>query len=202
MEQTNNTQDFTFEIVHQESNSRGQLLLRSFFGVFYIMIPHGIALAVMGLVGAILSFVSWWAVLFTGKYPRSLFDFQVGLLQWNARVNARMLNLVDGYPAFGTSAQDNNVKVNVVYPESLSRGVLLLRAFLGMFYVMIPHGICLMFRGIATYFVVFIAWWAVLITGKYPKGMFDFVVGTIRWATRINIYMGFLTDKYPPFSGK
>lgn len=202
MESTNNASEFTLEIVHQESNSRLELLLRSFFGFLYIMIPHGIALAVMGFVGAILSFIAWWAVLFTGKYPKSFFEFQLGLLKWNTRVNARMLNLVDGYPAFGNSADDNNVKVNIPYPESLSRGILLLRMFFGMFYVMIPHGICLLFRGIATYFVVFIAWWVVLITGKYPKGMFDFVVGTIRWATRINIYMGFLTDKYPPFSGK
>lgn len=202
MEQTNNNPDFSFEIVHQESYSRGQLLLRSFFGFIYIAIPHGLALGVMGLAGAILGFISWWAVLFTGKYPKSFFDFQLGLLKWSTRVSARMINLADGYPAFGNSGQDTNTNVNVVYPESLSRGTLLLRAFFGIIYVYIPHGLCLMFRGIATYFVVFIAWWAVLITGKYPKGMFDFVVGTLRWATRIRIYMGFMTDKYPPFSVK
>lgn len=202
MEQTNNNPDFSFDIIHQESYSRGQLLLRSFFGIFYIMIPHGFALGVMGLAGAVLRFIAWWAVLFTGKYPRSFFDFQLGLLKWSTRVNARMLNLADGYPAFGNSGQDANTNVHVAYPESLSRGTLLLRAFFGIIYVLIPHGLCLLFRGIATYFVVFIAWWAILITGKYPKGMFDFVVGTLRWATRIGIYMGFMTDKYPPFSGK
>lgn len=202
MEQTNNNPDFSFEIVHQETYSRGQLLLRSLFGFIYIMIPHGLALGVMGIAGAVLGFIAWWAVLFTGKYPKSFFDFQLGLLKWSTRLNARMINLADGYPAFGNSGTDANTSVHVAYPESLSRGTLLLRAFFGMIYVYVPHGLCLMFRGIATYFVVFIAWWAVLITGKYPKGMFDFVVGTLRWATRIRIYMGFMTDKYPPFTGK
>lgn len=202
MEETNNNQDFSFDIFHQESFSRGQLLLRSFFGFLYIMIPHGFLLGIMGFVGALLRFVAWWIVLFTAKYPKSFFDFQLGLLKWSTRVSARILNLADGYPAFGTSGTDDKTNVYIVYPETLSRGTLLLRAFLGVFYVYIPHGICLFFRGIGTYFVVLIAWWVVLITGKYPKGMHDFVVGTLRWATRLNIYMSFMTDKYPPFSGK
>jgi len=178
------------------------LLLRTFFGWLYILIPHGIALGIMSLFGAILTFITWWAILFTGKHPKSFFDYQLGLLRWSTRVNARMLNLVDGYPSFGNSGVDDKTKVEVAYPESNSRGLLLLRSFFGAIYVMIPHGFCLMFRMIALYFVVFIAWWAVLFTGKYPKGMFDFVVGTFRWATRINIYMRFMTDKYPPFSSK
>jgi hypothetical protein len=202
MEETNNNQGFSFDIFHQESFSRGQLLLRSFFGFFYIIIPHAFLLAIIGIAAMFLRFIAWWAVLFTAKYPKSFFDFQLGLLKWSTRVNARMLNLADGYPAFGTNGVDDKTNVHVAYPETLSRGLLLLRLFLGAFYVYIPHGICLFFRAIATYFVVFIAWWAVLITGKYPKGMHDFVVGTLRWATRLNIYMSFMTDKYPPFSGK
>lgn len=72
------------------------------------------------------------------------------------------------------------VKFNVTYPESLSRGLLLLRLFFGYFYVMIPHGFMLGLYGIALYFVIIIAWFAVLFTGKYPEGMFRFVEGYYR----------------------
>ena len=97
---------------------------------------------------------------------------------------------------------DSPVKYTLDYPEKLSRGVLLLKTFLGWLYVLIPHGIALMFYGFAVCVVTFIAWFAILFTGKYPKGMFDFVVGYQRWSNRVNAYMMFLTDVYPPFSGK
>jgi hypothetical protein len=195
-------QSFVFDIVHQERYSRGELLLRSFFGFLYIVIPHMFLLFFMSIASIVLGFISWWAVLFTAKYPRGFFDFQVAMLRWNTRLSARLLNLVDGYPAFGTDARDEKIILDLTYPENLSRGILLLRTFLGYFYVIIPHAFCLLFRVIGMYFVVFIAWWAVLFTGKYPKGMHEFVVGTLRWATRVNVYMSFLTDQYPPFSGK
>lgn len=202
MEQVNPSQDFIFDIVHQDSYSRGQLLLRTFFGFFYIMIPHAFLLWFMTIASLFLGFIAWWAVLFTAKYPKSFFDFQLGLLKWSTRVSARMLNLVDGYPSFGLSGIDDRTNVHVAYPETLSRGTLLLRAFFGFIYVYIPHGICLLFRFIGLYFVVLIAWWAILIVGKYPKVMHNYVVGTFRWIMRLNIYMKFMTDKYPPFSGK
>ena len=201
MEATNQ-QHFAFDIVHQERYSRGELLLRSFFGFFYIVIPHLFLLFFMSIAALVLGFISWWVVLFTGKYPEGFFTFQVALLRWNTRVSARLLHLVDGYPPFGTDARDDKVVFNISYPENLSRGILLLRTFLGYFYVIIPHAFCLLFRIIGMYFIVFIAWWIVLFTGKYPKGMHEFVVGTLRWATRVNVYMAFLTDQYPPFSGK
>jgi hypothetical protein len=202
MEQVNPSQDFIFYIVHQDSYSRGQLLLRTFFGFFYIMIPHAFLLWFMTIASLFLGFIAWWAVLFTAKYPKSFFDFQLGLLKWSTRVSARMLNLVDGYPSFGLSGIDDRTNVHVAYPETLSRGTLLLRAFFGFIYVYIPHGICLLSRFIGLYFVVLIAWWAILIVGKYPKVIHNYVVGTFRWIMRLNIYMKFMTDKYPPFSGK
>lgn len=201
MEQTT-SQTVSLDIVHQESYSRGQLLLRSFFGFFYIIIPHMFVLAFMGLAASVLRFLAWWVILFTGKHPKGFFDFQVGVLRWSTRVNARLLNLSDGYPPFGTDAQDPHVTLNIVYPEKLNIGTHLLKTFFGIFYVFIPHLFCLMFLAIGAYFVVFIAWWAVLITGKYPKGMHDYVVGILRWGLRINAYMGYMTDEYPKFSGK
>ncbi|MGB9772873.1 MAG: DUF4389 domain-containing protein [Bacteroidota bacterium] len=94
------------------------------------------------------------------------------------------------------------VNVTAEYPEKLSRGILILRTLFGWLYVGIPHGVCLLGYGIAVFVVVIIAWFAVLFTGKYPKGLFDFVVGYIRWCTRVDGYLLFLTDKYPPFSNK
>lgn len=191
-----------FEINYQESYSRGELLLRTFLGYFYILIPHAFLLFFMGLWGAILSFISFWVILFTGKYPQSFFEYQVGLLQWSTRINARFYNLSDGYPAFGISATDDYTKVEVEYPESISRGITLLRLFFGFFYVLIPHGFILFFRSIATMFLVFLSFWVVLFTGSYPKGWHDFNVGTLRWSIRVSLYLSNMCDTYPPFSGK
>ena len=88
-------------IQHQESYSRGELLLRTFFGWIYIIIPHAFILLFVSLWGAILQFVAFWVILFTGRYPQSMFEFQVGLMKWNLRVSARLYNISDGYPAFG-----------------------------------------------------------------------------------------------------
>ena len=202
MEQTSTPESFAFDVVHQDNYSRGELLLRTLFGQIYILIPHGFLLFFMGIGSFVLSVISWWAVLFTGQYPRTFFDYQVNLLRWRMRVSARILNLADGYPPFGMDATDPKLVLHIVYPAKLDQGLLLLRLFFQAIYVYIPHGFCLFFRAIAMMFVAFFAWWAVLFTGKYPKGMHDFVVGTLRWGIRVNMYVAFLTDKYPPFSGK
>ncbi|HEY9186777.1 MAG TPA: DUF4389 domain-containing protein [Bacteroidota bacterium] len=94
------------------------------------------------------------------------------------------------------------VKFNVEYPEKSSRGILLLRTFFGWLYVGIPHGFMLAIFGIGVFFVMIIAWFAILFTGKFPKGMFDFIIRYLRWQANVNAYMMFLTDKYPPFTGK
>lgn len=189
-------------IKHQESYSRGQLLLRTLFGGFYIILPHMFLLIFIQLWGAILSFIAWWAVLINGKYPQSFFDYQLNSKKWGLRVSARINNLADGYPSFGLNSEDENTDIKLVNPESLSRGLLLLRTFFGLIYVIIPHGFLLFFRFIATFFLMFLSWWAILFTAKYPKSWFDFNVGTIRWSLRVGFYMSFMTDVYPPFSGK
>jgi len=98
---------------------------------------------------------------------------------------------------------ESPVKFTVEYPEKLSRGMLIVKTLFGFLYVGIPHGICLALYGIAAFVAIFIAWWAILFTGKYPKGLFDFVLGYQRWALRVYNYWGhFTTDKYPPFSGQ
>jgi hypothetical protein len=187
---------------YQESYSRGELLLRSFFGVFYIMLPHAFLLGIFGIWSAIISFISFWVILFTGRYPESFFEFNAGMQRWRLRVNARMWNLCDGYPSFGVSGTDEFTSLEIPYPESISRGLVLARIVFGIFYVIIPHAFILYFRMLWGMILMFIAWWMVLFTGNYPQGWHEFNVGTLRWATRLNLYMGFMTDEYPRFSGK
>jgi len=191
----------TFEIKHQESYSRGELLLRSFFGLFYIILPHAFILAFVGIASVVLSFLSFLVILFTGRYPQSWFEFQVKYMKWTIRLNTRIYNLSDGYPAFGLNATDENVTFDVTYPESISRGSVLMRGLFGWLYVMIPHGFVLALLSIAVSVVSFIAWWAVLFTGSFPRSLFGFILDFKRWSQGVSVYMAYMTDDYPPFSG-
>jgi hypothetical protein len=191
-------------ITYQETYSRSELLLRSFFGAFYIGIPHVFLLLFATFWSAIITFISFWAILFTGTYPRSFWEFNLGLQKWNLRLNAVLYNLVDGYPDFGVSKNNNDTISNIEleYPETTNRGTVLLRAIFGFVYVLIPHAFVLIFRSIAAQVLAFLAWWVVLFTGTYPQSWHEFIVGTIRWSTRVGLYMNYLTDEYPPFSSK
>jgi hypothetical protein len=189
-------------ITHQESYSRGELLLRSFFGWLYIVIPHGFLLFFCGIWSAILAFITFWVVLFTGKFPEGIFDYQIKLYNWSLRFMATVYNLVDGYPAFGLSGTSDKVSLDVERPEKVNQGMVLVRALFGVIYVMIPHGFCLFFRMIGGSVLMFLAWWAVLFTGNYPEKWHAYQVGTFRWQVKINLYLGYFTDEYPSFTGK
>jgi hypothetical protein len=188
-------------ITHQESYSRVELLLRSIFGLIYIGIPHAFLMFFCNIWSGIIGFIAFWAILFTGRYPQSFFEYQVKMLRWSVRLTARQWNLVDGYPSFLPSGTDNLTNLEVEYPERLSRGTLLLKLLFGGF-MMLPHAFMLYFRTLWGFILMFIAWWVVLFTGKYPKSMHEYQVGTIRWMTRLNLYFGNMTDNYPPFNGK
>ncbi|MFN8337120.1 MAG: DUF4389 domain-containing protein [Cyclobacteriaceae bacterium] len=190
----------TYDIKHAESQSRGELLLRTFFGLIYMYLPHAFILFFLGLWGAILGFISFWIILFTGRYPQSFFEYQVKLIRWQARLSARQLNLIDGYPAFGLDSVDEKVIVDIPYPDRLSRGTLLLKFFFGWLYVAIPHGFVLFFLVLGAYVVLFLGWWIILFTGKLPVGFHNYLVGILRWGQRVNLYMANMTDEYPPFS--
>lgn len=186
----------------QESNSRGQLLLRTFFGWLYIGIPHVVVMMFVGIWYAILEFVKFWVALFTGRIPEGIYEFQKKVMQWQVRLSATLLNMRDGYPAIGPGGSDPDATIEFANPESVKRGLVLVRVLFGWLYVGIPHGFLLAFVGIAAEFVAFFAWWAVLFTGKFPEGMFDFLVRYLRWNMRLNLYLSFYTDDYPPFNGK
>lgn len=185
----------------QESNSRGQLLLRSFFGWVYIFIPHVVVFFFVSIWYGILDFIKFWVVLFTGRIPESTFEFQKKFWQWQIRLTATIFNMRDGYPAIGTGGSNENATIEFENPESVKRGLVLIRALFGSIYVGIPHGFLLGFFGIAANFVQFLAWWAILFTGKYPESMFDFIMRYLRWSMRVSLYLSYYTDDYPPFNG-
>lgn len=187
-------------ISYQERYSRSELLLRTILGVFYIVLPHVLLLFFFSLWGAILSLVAFITIIFTGRYPESMFEYQVKLLQWNLRLTARTSNLADDYPAFGLNGTDEHTSLEVPYPEQISRGLTIVRLLFGAFYVILPHGFILYFRVLWGAVLSVYAFFSVLFTGKFPKEAHAFLVGTIRWQYRVNLYMGNMTDTYPPFS--
>ena len=189
-------------ITHQDSYSRGELLLRTIFGGIYILIPHAFVMFFVNIYTMIISFLAWWAVLFTGKYPKGFFETMVKASSWSLRLYAAVWNLADGYPAIGLNGTSDKAKLDVPYPEKLSRGLLILRSIFGVFYLIIPHVFCLSFRMIWGNILQFLSWWAILFTGKYPANWHAFAVGTLRWNMRLGLYMSYMTDDYPPFSGK
>ena len=193
----------TFEIDYPERLSRLHLLLKTLFGWFYVLIPHGIILYIYGFLSMVVTLIGFFAILFTGRFPPGLFKFVVGYQRWAARVYAYIIyDMVDSYPPFSNASGSHPVQLEIDYPETLSRGMAVLKLLLGWLYVMIPHGVCLFFYGIAVLVVVFLSWWSVLITGRYPRAFFDFNVGFLRWSARVNAYLLLMRDEYPPFSGR
>ena len=192
-----------FSVEYPEHLSRLHLLLKTFLGWLYVLIPHGIVLFFYSLLALVATFIALFAILITGKYPKGLFDLVVGFHRWSARVEAYMSNLMtDRYPPFSSATGDNPVNLEVDYPERLSRGMVLLKVFFAWLYVGIPHGIALLIYAIVAFLVLFVSWWAILILGRFPRGLFDFVLGYMRWSVRVSLYFSLLRDEYPPFSGR
>jgi hypothetical protein len=135
-------------------------------------------------------------ILFRKKYPRWWFDWNRELLRFANRVGLYVALLDDRYPS---TDEQQALHLEIVYPDAendLARGMPLVKWFLA-----IPHYIVLVFLYIAAFVSVVIAWFAILFTGRYPRSLFDFVVGVARWHNRVTAYMLILvTDKYPPFS--
>jgi len=135
-------------------------------------------------------------ILFRQKYPRWWFDFNLQLSRFSARVGAFLALMTDVYPS---TDEEQSVHLDFPYPDvpnELNRWLPLVKWLLA-----IPHYIVLFFLFIAAIVVVIIAWFAILFTGRFPRGLFDFLVGVGRWSNRVVAYAFVLvTDRYPPFS--
>ncbi|MDP4262363.1 MAG: DUF4389 domain-containing protein [Bacteroidota bacterium] len=191
----------TFEIQHQPAYSRGELLVRTFFGWLYICIPHLILIFFFAFAVWFMTLATFFIILFTGVTPGWYHEWAVKLNRWALRLSARVYNLVDGYPAFGMEGTDDKTSYDLEFWQ-ISRGEMLLRTFLGWIYVGIPHGFILYFRFIGSLFLMIFAFFAVLFTGNYPEEWHRFNTGTLRWQNRVNLYLVWLYKDYPPFSGK
>jgi hypothetical protein len=135
-------------------------------------------------------------IVFRQRYPRWWFDFSLALNRFSNRVGAYMGLLTDRYPS---TEEEQSVHLDLDYPnveQDLSRWMPLVKWLLA-----IPHYIVLAVLGVGAVFAILIAWFAILITGRYPRALFDYVVGVGRWALRVQAYSTLLiTDRYPPFS--
>ena len=179
-----------------------------------LAIPHYIVLAFLWLAAVLLTVVAFFAILFTGRYPRGIFDFNVGVLRWTWRVAFYSCSVLgsDRYPPFTLADVDYPARFDVPYPERLSRGRVLVKSWL----LAIPHYMILAvlignwgwtfggdrwttwglsLNGI----LVLIAAVILLVTGRYPRDIFGLVLGINRWALRVAAYVMLMRDEYPPF---
>lgn len=171
-----------------------------------LAMPHFIVLVFLWVAFVLSTVIVFFAILFTGRYPRGLFEFNVGVLRWSWRVCFYSYSALgtDNYPPFTLKdVRDYPARLEVEYPESLSRGLVLVKWWL----LALPHYLVVgVFAGGAWStsggligLLVFFVGLALLFTGSYPMSLYDFVMGMNRWCFRVIAYSALMTDSYPPF---
>jgi hypothetical protein len=169
-----------------------------------LAIPHYIVLALLWMAFAVLSVVAFFAILFTGRYPRGIFAFNVGVLRWTWRVLYYAYGALgtDTYPPFTLAeVPDYPAHFDVAYPQHLSRGLVLVKWWL----LALPQYLVVGFLGGASpsngliELLVVIAGIVLAVTGRYPRDLYDLILGFNRWVLRVVAYAGLMTDAYPPF---
>lgn len=181
-----------------------------------LLIPHYVVLFFLYIAFFVTTVISFFAILFTARYPRALFDFGIGVLRWSWRVGFYGYSALgtDRYPPFSlSSSPDYPADFEVDYPQRLSRGLVLVKWWL----LAIPHyfviaaivgGVVQLASemddngsaGIPLFGVlILIVFVALLFTGRYPRGVFDFLLGINRWMFRVRAYALLFRDEYPPF---
>jgi len=176
-----------------------------------LLVPHFIVLAILWVAFTVVTIIAFFAILFTGKYPKQLFDFNVGVLRWTWRVGfyGYWILGTDLYPPFSLKSSEYPADLDLVYPERLSRGLIFVKWILAIphYFVMMPlmgwglghyNGSGVPIFGLIWILVIIVAV-VLLFTGKYQKDIFKLNTGIIRWSFRVTAYVSLLTDQYPPF---
>jgi hypothetical protein len=160
-----------------------------------LAIPHYIVLYVLGIGALFVAIFAWFAVLFTGRFPRGAFDYLVGVFRWGNRVAAYVLLMTDAYPPF-TLADDPShpVRTLIDYPERIANWRPLVQWLL-----VIPYLIAAAVLYWFTSLLAIVAFFTVLFTKKIPRDVFDLMVPGLRWNQRGNAYAYFMTERYPPW---
>ena len=172
---------------------------------WFLIIPHVIVLLFLWVAFVVLTIAALFAILFTGRYPRGIFEFNVGVLRWSWRVGFYSYSALatDRYPPFSLSSRDYPANLEVEYPEQLSRGLVLIKWWL----LAIPHYLVVSPLqggggnagvGLINLLALFGAV-GMLFKGRYPRDIFELVLGFNRWTLRVAAYAGLMTDEYPPF---
>ena len=178
----------SLEVDYQEDLGRVSTFFRGI-----LIIPAGL---ILGLIATQLFFPTLLMILFRHKYPRWWFDWNVALTKFAARVVSYAALLTDEYPS---TEREQSVHIEIAFPNAkkdLKPGMPLVKWLLA-----VPHWALLSVLGAAAGLCVFVSWFAILATGRFPKGLFRFVVGVGRWTLRAASYAFLLvTDRYPPFS--
>lgn len=182
---------------------------------WFLAIPHFVILVFLWIAFVVLTFVAFVTIVFTGRYPRAIFDFNVGVLRWTWRVSYYATSAIatDRYPPFTLESADYPASLDVAYPERLSRGLVLIKSW----FLAIPH---LLIVGVFTSTLTFgransgarfvlnngvlgilvcAAAIMLIVTGRYPTGLYDLIMGINRWVYRVIAYVALMTDDYPPF---
>jgi hypothetical protein len=176
------------EFDRQEEYSRWLPLVK-----WLLLLPHWFVLAFLWI-GALFAIVgSWFAVLFTGKYPQGIHRFITGTYRWTTRASAYGLLLTDRYPPFSFDHDDEHpARFDIAYTEEIARWRPLVH-----WLIVIPYAFVAYVLMWLAYVIVFIAFFTILFTKKFPQGLFDFVVVAIRWQNRSGAYNLWMTEKYP-----
>lgn len=160
-------------------------------------IPQYIVVYFIQLAASIVTFIAWWVILFTGKYPEGMLKFSIGALRWQMRVMGYIALLTDKYPPF--SLDDDGSYPIRVSVDGQVEGRNRLTCFFRILMV-IPQLIVLWLVTIAAEVCVLISWFVALFTGSVPEGLHNFIAGWLRWQARASSYMLLQVDQYPPFS--
>lgn len=190
-----------FTAEYPEQSSRLWALLYLLFGIkAIVLIVHAVIFMVVAIGAFFVFVVAQAVVLFTGRMPAGMHSFQTRVLTQGNKMNAWVYGLTDVLPPFALSDDTYPVETSVGHPARSSRLWALLNILLVKSLALLPHLAVLYVLQIASGVVVFIAQIVILVTGNFPRGMFDFVVGVTRWQTRVAAFMLGLRDEYPPFS--